>query len=500
MNVIGMSPNTTIKLLHNVSLDSTYRDTFYFASASAQLSFFNQKVKYTVSNAAPVRMQQAIRVPIEADLLYDCNYLMFQNLNFSGKWFYAFITRIDFINPSLSLIHYSLDVMQSWAFDYTIKPSYVEREHAANDAIGANLVPERLPLGDYVLNSFNKISQLNSKVIGIASTVDASNNPVQGAYYSGIYSGVHYYFFADAASANDYITALTDENKANAIVSVFMMASYFADNATPNVPKSLHVEYTKQYGNVDGYVPKNNKLFTYPYNFLYVATTDGSSAHYPYEYFSGDSCGFNLWGSIATNPEIIMVPVNFKGATNNFNEQISIGNFPQCTFNIDSFRQWLAQNGLAYTFGMMGSFLNVGTQAAGENYGGAISSGINTLQSIANFKSISEQPPHAKGGGTGSINFAVGNKNFFVGNMSIRYEFAKIIDDYFSMYGYATHELKVPNTHSRRSWNYVKTVNSSVVGSIPFEDIVTIRANFDKGITFWMGDFVGDYTRNNAPA
>ena len=69
---------------------------------------------------------------------------MFQNTSFGIKWFYAFITNVEYINNETSEITIEIDVMQTWHFDYTVNQCFVEREMAATDDIGGNLVPETL--------------------------------------------------------------------------------------------------------------------------------------------------------------------------------------------------------------------------------------------------------------------------------------------------------------------------------------------------------------------
>ena len=155
MIITPITPITAVKVLRGVPLDSTYTDTFgkgFFPNVSAQVAYFTRKAKYTFTDLTPVRMQNMLRLPIVADDLFDCNYIMFQNANFGQKWFYAFIDEINYINPSCSEVSFTLDVMQTWLFDYTIHPSFVEREHINNDSIGQNIVAENLELGDYVYN------------------------------------------------------------------------------------------------------------------------------------------------------------------------------------------------------------------------------------------------------------------------------------------------------------------------------------------------------------
>ena len=91
-----------------------------------------------------------IKVQIPMDLLLDCNYLMFNNQRFGNKWFYAFITHLEYISEVVTLVSYEIDVLQTWAFDYTPNPCYIERCHAVTDDPGDNLVEENLELGEYI--------------------------------------------------------------------------------------------------------------------------------------------------------------------------------------------------------------------------------------------------------------------------------------------------------------------------------------------------------------
>src|SRR5699024_11234147 len=97
MNVVPMTPITNVKVLHGVSLDSSYTDTLDFSSVSAQSNYFSSKAKHNFTNLAPVRLQNAIGLPVNADTLYDCNYIMFQNAKCGSKRIYACIIDITLI-------------------------------------------------------------------------------------------------------------------------------------------------------------------------------------------------------------------------------------------------------------------------------------------------------------------------------------------------------------------------------------------------------------------
>lgn len=75
----------------------------------------------------------------------------------------------------------------------------------------------------------------------------------------------------------------------------------------------------------------------------------------------------------------------------------------------------------------------------------------------------------------------------------IRDDEAKRVDEQLTMYGYATNRVKVPNFSGRRYWNFVKTQGCTVSGIAPCDSLSAIGKILDSGITFWHGDYVGNY-------
>lgn len=140
-----IAPDTTVRIMKNVPLDNTYDHTVWFTSKSAQETYFSGTgvVKYTLNDQYYQRVaKNKIRIEVSADNLYDCNYMSFQNTAYGSKWFYAFITEVEYINNVTSEITYEIDVMQTYRFDIIIGECFVEREHVTDDSIGANTIKE----------------------------------------------------------------------------------------------------------------------------------------------------------------------------------------------------------------------------------------------------------------------------------------------------------------------------------------------------------------------
>lgn len=97
------------------------------------------------------------------------------------------------------------------------------------------------------------------------------------------------------------------------------------------------------------------------------------------------------------------------------------------------------------------------------------------------------------------VNVASGKNTFHFYKMSIKYEYAKIIDDFFSMFGYKVNILKVPNITGRQNWNYVKLLNPNIEGTeIPEFELNEYKAQLEAGITFWHNpQTFRDYSQSN---
>ena len=138
-------------------MDNTYEHTIYFNNRQTQATYFAARTLYDLTAQSYQRVQKGkMRVKVNAENLYNANYLMFQNAAFGNKWFYAFITAVEYINDAVSEITFEIDVMQTWlegtGLDYVLEECYVEREHTQTDVLFENLVEEHIDFGsEYVV-------------------------------------------------------------------------------------------------------------------------------------------------------------------------------------------------------------------------------------------------------------------------------------------------------------------------------------------------------------
>lgn len=503
-------PNTTVKLLKNCPLDKSYENTIFFPTIAAQTAYFTSLAGYTFTEQTYQRVHSnKIRVAMNAEPLYNCNYLAFQNASFGTKWFYAFVLSVEYINNITSEITYQIDVLQTWHFDYVLKQCLVEREHTSTDNVGDNLVPENLELGEYITDDMDGTNQLAPKVIVVAATFDDNYDNVNGTIYSGIFSGLYYHVYPNTTQgAIDCAAFITGAGaKSSGIVSVFLMPECMVTNILEPA-KSYTITKTKKVsGAIDGYIPRNKKLYTHPYNFLYVTNMQGNAGIFPYEYFDDTSCSFLLAGDMSPHPSVVLAPINYKGVVNdfpNYDEKMVLSGYPQLGFNVDTFRAWLAQNATSLALNALSSGMQIAAGVAAAEPVTAASGVVGALGVVSQVYQHSIIPNQAKGGAGSTTNCAIGIQDFMFMHKHIRAEFLRIIDDYFDMFGYAVHRVKIPNRNARPEWTYTKTIgckiDANVSTGLPGDDMETIESLYNAGIRWWNNpDHVGNYTYNNAP-
>ena len=532
-----IQPNSTINILKNVPLDNTYNHTLWFDNVASQTTYFASMTKYTFPVQSYQRVNRGVmRLNRKADDIYDCNYLMFQNTSYGNKWFYAFITAIEYVNDATCEITFSIDPMQTYLFDIELKMCFVEREHSSTDVAGDNIVDEPVKIGDLVCNKIEKLDNMENYTAMIwHAGLNTGDTP--GGTYSQMFSGLD--MTSTAATATGTLIQLlkdfTDNNKADAIVSLVMMPTRFFRNDQYISNEDFSTNYPTSIAH--GYVPRNKKLLTYPYNYM-VVDCGNDTGIYRYEWFGQPSgISFNIYGYTCPNPQIVLFPNGYNGTHDsvtgevNFTEALVMEGFPQLPFAIDGYRAYLAQSSAGSKLNALEDVIQTsnsrefvggknGTPTGYERFmgkapiaqNGVVSNLVSGLQNLftsntgnENYDTFTRSTHSAKhpNGSRGSFSAGYESafriKNFYFKQMTVAPNYARVIDDFFDMFGYATNRIKVPNRTVRPHWNYVKTNGCDVVGNAPADDIRAVCKIYDNGITFWKNPSeVGNYSLNNS--
>lgn len=315
---------------------------------------------------------------------------------------------------------------------------------------------------------------------------------------------------------------------------------------------------------------KNKKLLQYPFKRLVVSNNNGTNAEYKWEEFttrSGNNvqAQFSYFNMLMPDPHAYIYPNHYRGLDIDYESGVMLEDFPRPCWTEDSYTQWWAQNksnfgmtmasnvisaGIMVATGGMSAagkaanFANVGSEAlvnmaaanmqgktalgwsfnrqassafeseAAARKSGAVAQGVGLAQGAHGIGSSLAQLQQAKAtpdqttvqDNSALVKYNQDRLGWTFYDIGVNGEMAEVIDNYFTMFGYATHKVKIPlvkdpNTvNTRAAYNYTKTQNCCLksASGLPSEAQSVLEKIFDTGITLWArASEVGDYTVNN---
>lgn len=135
---------------------------------------------------------------------------------------------------------------------------------------------------------------------------------------------------------------------------------------------------------------------------------------------------------------------------------------------------------------------SMGVYNAGKNYE------METKSINAQLQDASAIPPNVGNmGGITSFDYGYNLTGLRVVFKQIRQEYINTLTDYFRKFGYKVNRLKIPNLKTRQNFNYVRTVGCNISGNMNNEDLQTIKNIFDRGVTLWHINDIGNYGIGN---
>lgn len=503
-----MDKNSQIILCNLKGIDKEGRHVLDYISTRF-LTLCQNNATATRDKYSIIDIEKTVSVNIPYGTCLTSNYMAFRNPSYSTKWFFAFIDEVRYISDNCTEISFTVDAWHTWYDDFHPSLVMVEREHTNNDTIGANIEPEPLDIGDLIAHYSERdrsISTNDGYYVVFATTFDFANlGKFSGVtLQDGYLSSVKYYAFPlrhvgwedDVAEINNFLTNTIDAGLigggTEAIQSVFLYPYGFFTSANIDIQNHYQLRDTNPYPIIQETRPalqertlsrslfrdygaglniKNNKLYTYPYCFLRITNNNGAFADYRYEFFDGEPT-VKVDGVFTVNGSYKIIPMRYRGQNRNVTESIPLGKFPVASFTGDSFREWLVGNAGNQVISNVqsGGFWQAaaGILTAGiDAYGNANTPTGNTSTADASF--LSED-----------VSFKA------IGYRPTNYK-VKLIDEYFTKYGYATNRLKTPNITGRLNYNYVKVAQGEDIckDAIPLKYREKINAMFNRGVTIW---------------
>lgn len=543
-----VAPNSDLWLCRGVPLDSDYHYSYRPASASAQQTAILAYTAYTLTNQSYIRhTNNTIRVAIAPDNALGCNYMAFRNTSFGNKMFYAFITDVEYVNNETSLITYSIDVLQTYFFDVNILPSYIEREHSITDGIGDSVTPEpTISSGQEIISKYQSLAEgLTAGVYTVIVTSHDLLNPVandyifttaavgnlSGASLAGEYNvcNVVPSTLSDFFNVvNNYIR-VAGENGILAMYCIPRLAytggnwdtehPWLAKNVAINIPAVYAQTLPKPTvtDTLNGYLPKNNKLYTYPFCYLKVHNGCGSNNEYRYEYFTGNNASFRLSSSGASPDQCVYcTPQNYRGFLLDWESSLIYDTYPATSFITSEYNNYIGNNSNRLLAGQMSRIVSSIASVAGglEKPSGAITGLANNVMGgvseYAMLQDLRSQTSTLGGMASGYFNLLYAQNFFIAYRVTVNATVAKQYDDYFTMFGYAVDALKTPNfigSKRRSAYNFCKTRNASITSktsesnSVPTQALTDFKSALNNGVCWWeVLSNTGNYNiPNNLP-
>lgn len=541
-----VTPNSRVILLKSpLKLDNYNQITF--DSVASQFNYFYNLPKIEEWNYTYVRKDGVLRVETSDNLtfedLLEYNYCMYQNTHYDNKWFYAFVTNITYMNDGMTEVQIETDPFQTWQFEIDYKNSFIEREHVSDDTIGLHTIPEGLEIGEYVVSGVQETVATSDPLALTYTCVGVTWLPDDTPFYSQIrtygktLSGANYLLFKTQLDATNFIKSIDKlgRDAGGTILSIFEVPQaltgvsgsdegWFSGRLGEGNPLiTAHLLPSFIYrtlietisvtspSTLNGYTPKNNKCFVYPYNAFKVTNNAGMETEFRYEDFVNNNASFTIAGTFSPGCSMTMYPKNYKkNSTTNggYNWSIPIAKIPLGSWSSDPYTNWLTQTGV----NILGHRIEGPTAKAMMGTVQSLVGGItgnyeSTLEGFGNmFGAVQENYRHSMESPTvngqlnsGDITYAIDKAWPTIYKMTIRSEYAQIIDNWFTMYGYKVNRLATPNIHKRSNWDYIKCIQVNLEGNIPEKDLDSIRSLFNNGCTFWhTTTYYLDYSRTNS--
>lgn len=562
-----IEPNTEIYLLKSpIELDDN--NQLNFANKAEQFNYFNSLPKISNTLCTYQRRENIIRYAGRIEDILGYNYCMYRNKNHGNKWFYAFITDMEYKSDEVTWVTIKEDSWQTWQFDIDFKQSFVEREHVNDDTIGLHTLPEGLDLGEFEIVDQRDIPYAKYYTSStwdnwcpcfcVTALPNGCSPTTMGRVMGdngrlgGVFNSLKFFAVANIEDAKIVIQAYERAGvtqTSDAITNIYMIPrdcinilgvevntrlSYTIDNVEyacklfPLYNSAYSEEFQLQEPQVlaENYVPVNNKLYTSPFSYVYMSNNAGTDITLNWQDFPIQTIGSYTMPTInyykvyvpSTSLSSKLIFTNYKTyasdtsyTTQMFNYGIPFAKAPVCAWTTDYYTNWLTQNGqnMATSIEMAG-FGAVAGIATGALTGGVVGGALGLMSgaisvggaignALAEQHRASTTPPQSHGDtNSADLTYAFKRCSISCYFMSVRKEVARVIDGYFSMYGYKVSIVKIPNLNGRRNWNYVKTIGCNITGDVPQDALLTIRGLFDNGVTIWHNPTTfRDYSQNN---
>lgn len=356
-----------ISTINLCSVPITPTNQIDFETVMEQEEYFNRRTVKTCYPCKYTARTGSIKVKGYVDSFDNCNYGYYNNTyNGISKTFYFWIVQKYAKSKNTTELVIQIDVFQTWLFDLTFKSCFIERMHVTDDSIGVNTYPEDFELGDYIQGRSQYVDDMKGDICYFIGISEGDGGGVFGKKYSGL----TYYYFPKVAheELSTFIQNLCNDGKGDSIAYIFAfpmnMLKYSVignslnkGDAIGGIEGTLSSELTFDLNlynvkfNNSSYKPFNNKLFTYPYNFITAYNSEGGNVVWKLENFDlggTEHIEMKLDTVFGENPVFSLSPMDYNDIGVSYQDSISTQGYGLCSWNNDNFANWYAQNKNSY--------------------------------------------------------------------------------------------------------------------------------------------------------
>lgn len=515
--------NSKIILVKNINVDRDYINVLDYTTEQ-MLALCNQNKIAEANDYSFIRTNRSIMASFTYEQCLQANYIAFQNSDYSNKWFFAWIDEVNYKGDRNTEITYTIDSWSTWFDNWHAKTCFVSREHVNDDTIWKNTVEENLNVGRVIQEKQEEIFAATEEDKNqFYYAINGTYNPKTQKDFDGVQKVngnlVGYYIFLfdvydgdlNIPEINNFLQDINNDGKISSISEMYILPKNLVDaigtktytkestfgsysfkllNSSDNVIEFYDI--LDPVTSFKDFTPKNNKCFCYPTNYIMVTNNVGNHNILKYEDFTGTPARL-IQMSVSIGASVRFIPVNFKGIEYNYDEAISMSKFPTCAWSSDAYTNWLTQNSVNLISQTVGTVINAKTGNIGS-----VAGNISSL--IGQFYQASLLPNTVGGNNNADVNFSSRHNTFIIRYMRASTEYLKIIDDYFTRFGYQINRVKVPNLTGRKYWNYVEIGQSEEIGTgtVPTKFMVNINNAAKRGVTIWHNhENIGNFNLDN---
>lgn len=539
-----MARNSKVILANGIKMDKNYKSVLCFTEQQ-MLNLVTSNAISSYINCSYIRDNNYLDIEFSYADCLKANYLAFQNPDYSNKWFFAFINKVEYVSNAVTRVHYTVDVWSTWYDYWGARNCYVIRQHSNTDVAGDNTVPENLEHGEYVLNTYYGSSLFTSYYYVVVASISLASpslsNPITSFGEVSI-NGACYLCLtrSDVQSVINDVKAVTSPEQGE-ILEVYVaprvlfvgrtvtgVLEITGDNSVYNHTETI---FASKPTSLDNVTPVNRKLLTYPYCYILASNMVGNTSTWRYEDFTTSYINVIYWGVPTVGCSIIANPSHYKKSSyisllgeSGFSEALIGAKYPTLGWREDSYTNWLTQNavniktnatkmGAQIVGGGIGLALGIATGGLSLAVAGAglIASGaLSALDASTEVYQHQVAPDSIEGLiSAGDILQCTSNLTYHYIGMSIKEEYVRKLDHFFTRYGYRQNDIQMPlfdNYSYRQNYNFVQIATDEVVGvpkivnniTINGKDMEMINNIFRAGVTIWKNHTnMNDYSVTN---